>query len=367
MRIASWVMLAALLPAAAQAQVLSRNPAPAPFSPAFSTLSLCVLQPGSITQSDDCSIVPNNSIACVLPDSGGVSRDNRYLRRFLLSSDHVLSDPYTVTSVDFGVQFTEPDSDIGSPITVSTYRIPVGAALTFGNMTILESVTFQLSDAADGTIVNAAVGGTVDPATHDLVVEVRTPDFVADGAGEGRFWIGSNDLGQSRPSYLAAPDCGLSQPTDLATIGFADMHMVMVVNGALEVPVDVKPGENPNCVQPKSNGFVAVAVISTETLDAAEIDPATVEFGGASPAMWALEDVKTEGPVQVWNPPDGYPDLVLKFATQELALPREGTNYGEVSLTGELQDGTAIFGSDYISLPGEENCDEGLPTPPPSP
>jgi hypothetical protein len=59
-------------------------------------------------------------------------------------------------------------------------------------------------------------------------VDVFTPDGQVEG---NSFFIGSNAGGQNDPSYIAAADCGLTNPGDLAGIGFPNMHIVMVVNG----------------------------------------------------------------------------------------------------------------------------------------
>jgi hypothetical protein len=50
---------------------------------------------------------------------------------------------------------------------------------------------------------------------------------------------GANNLPQTRPSYLAAADCGVNDPIDTAGIGFPDSHWVMVVHGD-EVPVELQ-------------------------------------------------------------------------------------------------------------------------------
>src|SRR5690606_28587580 len=47
----------------------------------------------------------------------------------------------------------------------------------------------------------------------------------------GVFYIGSNGAGQSAPSYLAATDCGISEPATTDSIGWPDMHIVMNVSG----------------------------------------------------------------------------------------------------------------------------------------
>jgi len=224
------IVLAALLALPANAQTLTtagkaRGAAPPQVA------APCVLDAGSITQSADCSIVQFFGIACA---QGGVTRETQYLRRFSLTGDHGILTPYTVSSVDFGVEVDTPDPT--NPITVNTYKIPIGAPFLYGSMTLLDSAVVELDGTNDLTLVNAAVGGTVDPLTDDLVVELVSFDHVIEGGGFGAFFPGANPLGQSGPSYIASAACGLFEPTDLADIGFLDSHNVLVVNGTAVPP-----------------------------------------------------------------------------------------------------------------------------------
>ena len=71
---------------------------------------------------------------------------------------------------------------------------------------------------------------TIDPATHDLVVDYVSFDHNEAGTG-GQFFPGANSAGQTGPSYVAADDCGIPDPVALADLGFPDSHNVLVVNG----------------------------------------------------------------------------------------------------------------------------------------
>jgi hypothetical protein len=71
------------------------------------------------------------------------------------------------------------------------------------------------------------VEGTA-PAGSSLVVEIDAPDQ----AGTGRaFFVGSNDDGQTAPTYLRSDTCGTPEPTDVADLGFPGFHVVMNVTG----------------------------------------------------------------------------------------------------------------------------------------
>ena len=163
-----------------------------------------------------------NSIACGFPGTG-VTAQNSYFRVFDLPSFGI-NNVYTVASVDIGVGAAQ--GPVGTqPVTVNLYTL--SGPFVFANLTPIGSNTINLPNQ-DLTIVNVPVAGVAPPGST-LVVEVFTPDGQQSGSG---FWIGSNAAGQTGPSYLSTPGCGgIPEPTDIATLGFPNMHIVMNVNG----------------------------------------------------------------------------------------------------------------------------------------
>lgn len=129
---------------------------------------------------------------------------------------------------------------------------------------------------------------------------------------------------------------------------------------AIPVPVDIKPESCPNPLNVKSKGNICVAILGSEDFDANAIDPAAVRLQGVAPLRSSLEDVAT--PVVDGNEcqcntagPDGYTDLTVKFDTQQLVAAIGDVNSGDVlqlELTGVLNDGTPIEGTDCIVLVG---------------
>jgi hypothetical protein len=107
--------------------------------------------------------------------------------------------------------------------------------------------------------------------------------------------------------------------------------------------IDIKPGSFPNTINPKSQGMIPVAILTTETFDATAIDPRSVHFGpkGATEAHGKghIEDVNH----------DGEPDLVLHFRTQETGIQCGDTS---ASLTGETFNEEPIQGADMITTVG---------------
>ena len=118
-------------------------------------------------------------------------------------------------------------------------------------------------------------------------------------------------------------------------------HNASTVECTLGVQIDIKPGSDPNSINPRSRGVIPVAILTTETFDASTVDPNTVEFGpnGAAPVHAALEDVDGDADL----------DLILHFKTQETGIACGDTS---ASLTGETTGGQTIEGSDAVNMVG---------------
>jgi hypothetical protein len=110
-----------------------------------------------------------------------------------------------------------------------------------------------------------------------------------------------------------------------------------------EVQIDIKPGSSPNSINPKSNGVIPVALLTTETFDVTTVDPLSVHFGPKG-----AKEAHNKGHIEDVNH-DGEPDLVLHFKTQATGIKCGDTS---ASLTGETFDGNPIQGSDAIKTVG---------------
>jgi len=112
----------------------------------------------------------------------------------------------------------------------------------------------------------------------------------------------------------------------------------------IQVTIDITPGGNPNSINLRSKGTVAVAILSAGTFDAATVDPTTVTLAGApvkrkknGAPMAAYEDVNGDGRV----------DLVVHVGTQDLKLDASAT---EAVVKGQTSDGTVFTGSDAVRI-----------------
>lgn len=105
----------------------------------------------------------------------------------------------------------------------------------------------------------------------------------------------------------------------------------------IPINIDIKPESDPNSINLNSNGVVPVAILTTPEFDASTVDPTTVRFADASPIKRTIEDVDS----------DGYLDMLLHFDTQELNLDASNT---EATLTGMTDDGIEIVGTDSVNI-----------------
>ena len=200
-----------------------------------------VLGPASITQSTNATtITSGNSVSCNGGSPTFLHTDNSYFRAFTLSAFNPPLDQlqFLVQSVTFGIeQSNASGTGTTQPITVrihsSTTNPPTNAS-----MTLLTSETVNVPDQTLSLItVPLASPQMFLVATGILVVEIFTPNGQTAGHS---FFVGSNALGQTGPSFIRAASCGIADVTNLASIGFPNMHLVMTVNGNSQMPVSLE-------------------------------------------------------------------------------------------------------------------------------
>ncbi|GAB4531879.1 MAG: hypothetical protein Kow0063_11720 [Anaerolineae bacterium] len=209
----------------------------------------------------------------------------------------------------------------------------------------------QMWGAIDGVTYNT--GGT-----YDIVITLHA---TSDTSGEAYMTVNGEPQGFYDPNWHAGPadlmPAGMTFTGDMKHLqvfygmyGYGATHTVafedITADGHLTDPplapcfeqaIDIKPGSDPNSINLKSKGVVPVAVLTTDDFDASTVDPGTVLFAGASPVRWTLEDVDSDGDM----------DMLFHFKTQELDLDAGST---EAYLTGYTQDGQFIWGVDAVNI-----------------
>ncbi len=161
---------------------------------------------------------------------------------------------------------------------------------------------------------------------------------------------GSPAIDAAGDQCLATDQRGVARPQDGDGDGVASCDA-----GAFElqrqmIAVDVMPDGVPNTVNPYSRGVIPVAILGSETFDAADVDVTTLAFGpsGAPPAHNLSDTFTYNDHLQDVNL-DGYSDLVVHFRTQDTDI---ACGDDSATLTGETLDGQPFEGTDSINTVG---------------
>lgn len=128
-----------------------------------------------------------------------------------------------------------------------------------------------------------------------------------------------------------------------SSLGLSLENLAVSVFQVLSAVIEIKPGKGPNAVNPSSSQTIPVAVLTTEALDATQVDVGTVVFGPdravESHERAHIEDVDDDGDM----------DLLLHFKMQAAGIECGDT---EALLTGETYSDQPVFGSDTIVTVG---------------
>ena len=192
-----------------------------------------------------------------------------------------------------------------------------------GTINIYGSHTWALYDAYVIVAETANVTLFTDSTDSILLDTVYGPDATLAGTtitvDTTNGWVG----------VLTWDYDGIAYSLNIATS--SDIEVEVVENSdTIEVEIDIKPGSDPNPINPKSKGLIPVAILTTDKFDAANVDPGTVKLAGASVAvrgkpgklMARLEDIDGDGDF----------DLMLQVDTQSKNAVWEN---GEAILIGK--------------------------------
>jgi hypothetical protein len=112
------------------------------------------------------------------------------------------------------------------------------------------------------------------------------------------------------------------------------------------VAIDIKPGSYPNCINLGSKGVIPVAILSSETFNATQVNPDTVSLAGSGVAVRGKGNRSLAHEEDVNE--DGLLDLVIQVETENLN-PDQFLD-GLAILIGDTYGGQAIQGQDEICI-----------------
>jgi hypothetical protein len=119
-----------------------------------------------------------------------------------------------------------------------------------------------------------------------------------------------------------------------------------------EVSVDIKPGDDADCVNLKSKGTLPVAFLTDGDFDAATIDPATISFPGREFSGFVhMQGRNGQRPQAALEDVDGDGDADLVVHLETAALPLDGSET-TCTLGALTWDGYLVRGSDHIRIVG---------------
>ena len=192
----------------------------------------------------------------------------------------------------------------------------------------------------DGTLL---LNGPISATGGNGVTNTFALPSSGGGGGGGRIKLFGGalfDTGFSFDVSGGGVGQGVTQPSGVQATGgnpgtfFDDTAML--------ISIDIKPGSDPNGVNPTSKGLIPVAVLGSVDFDATQVDSSTVVFGPdeASPVHDGhVDDVNN----------DGFTDMVFHFKVKKTGIACGDT---DATLTGETFDGTAIEGTDSVKTAG---------------
>jgi hypothetical protein len=149
------------------------------------------------------------------------------------------------------------------------------------------------------------------------------------------------------------PNNGAAFVTGLKFVQDGEFTGTMIPITGNVLTTELKPGDGPNCINPKSKGVVPLAILGT-SVEVGTIVRSTLQIDkdsnplteGVAPKETAFEDVDRDGKL----------DLVLHFEVSQLTAEGLLGNGQRLFITGLLENEELFVGWDTAFLPGSSEC-----------
>ena len=183
----------------------------------------------TLVETTNNTVKAGNTVNCNDTAGGGSgTAENHYYRVFPLSNYSITS-AFSVTQVDFAVQLATGTQMV--TVKVGTYSDPVTVATTKLTGTITQIQQVMVPVPAGSTTISAPITADI-PAGSNVIIELASPDGTATNP-EVEFFPGSNNSGETEPSFIATPDanCAISGIVSYSSLGFPTTQLIVTVTG----------------------------------------------------------------------------------------------------------------------------------------
>jgi hypothetical protein len=207
----------------------------------------CPTDPTSLVLTDSVdqfTILSPHGIACAIQGPPQETVVNYYARSYDLDQiDEIAGeDFFYITCVELGVETNSGNADVMAHCNIFRDTNGGDPWKINADLLLIESKDFIIPPGTGQEVFPIVFGEPVEFDMHDpdypnvLVVEMHIES--AEGSGGG-VWPGTNDGGQTGPTYWYSPPCNENIYTTMEDIGYPDVHWVNNVIGST-----IKPGRN---------------------------------------------------------------------------------------------------------------------------
>jgi uncharacterized cupredoxin-like copper-binding protein len=257
----------------------------------------------------------------------------------------------TPTSIQLGQSATLSwDSTDASSVSINGAPVVVDGSMA---VSPTATTTYDLIATGPGGSVQASVtvAVTVPPVAPEVTFTTNKSK-IAPGQSATLTWDSTNATAVTINSASVPVDGSMTVTPAATTVynltatgdggSVSSAVTVEVEQVGPQVAIDIKPGDSVNSINPKSNGKIPVAILSSATFEATvKVEIGSLTFGHAG-----TEKSLSHCSIQQVNG-DGVPDLMCHFDTQ-LSAFQSGDTVGK--LKGKIIGGAAFEATDSVRI-----------------
>jgi hypothetical protein len=249
-------------------------------------------------------------------------------------------------------------SDADNPVQIGAYRTPTGTWLSTNDLDAVDGTLFVVNQRSIQVIdVNdpaqpEEIGGWFPKGTPGNNVPFQGRSLAV--AGDSMFALSADESFGLDISNLHAPRrlggypgrADVKIEIDRRLVYEVDRFGIRITDfgpeyfGVSPVTIDIKPGSDPNSINPSLEGDLPVAILGSDTFDVLDVDVTTLAFGPSGASF-----THRNGPHFEDVNGDGLTDLMAHYRIEEA-----GIAFGdmEACLRGERLDGSPFSGCDSV-------------------